>query len=278
MKRYIHLIFILPFLLWLAGCDETRPGIIKKFIFSDEEQWLERDASIDSLELVDSLCCNDYYPYPLPIDATINPVIEPAGDLDYYNLQTTSSVAGWLSLWSKNENVALRIFSSGLEEYEGFQLNTFYNPEGDPTAPEYWTTLLFLSPSQSFPDTSLTVLVAGESSKEKGDYTLKWHSIIEDPDLRIEYPRKEDRWRRLNWERIEWAVLPNGTVTAALLRGPVIIRFLNSGNDAIYDDTEPKLDWHIPDGLEEGTNYRILLFRANNPKRMNISNEFEIYH
>ena len=149
MKRYRDITFIMSFLLYLAGCDQTRPDVIEKLIFSDDDQWLERDTSEDAFELVGDYRCNDYYPYPLPIDTTIYPVINPAGDLDYFALQTTSDKAGWLSVWSKKENVNLRIFSSSLSEYGNFGLGEFFNPRGDLTIPEFWTTLLAYNSSDS---------------------------------------------------------------------------------------------------------------------------------
>ncbi len=277
MKRYLYITATMLFLLYMAGCDQTRPDVIEKLIFSDDDQWLDRDASEDAFELVGDYSCNDYYPYPLPIDTIIYPVINPVGDLDYFALQTTSDKAGWLSVWSKKENVNLRIFSSSLDEYSDFRLGEFFNPNVDLTTPEYWTTLLFLPYNQEHPDTALTILVSGESSSAKGDYKLQWQSIIEDPDLRIEHPSAASRWRRSNWEQVTWAIAIEEQVEAALMKGPVIIQLLGSSDDVIYNEGEPWLDWHIPDNLEPGTDYHLILFHANNPRIMSISDEFEIY-
>ena len=252
-------------MLWLAGCEQTRPGVIENLIFSEGDQWLERDDS-DPYEWVEGQCCNDYNPYPLPINTTIQSVIEPEGDLDYFNLQVTCNMAGWLSLWSDEDNITIRIFSRDLEEYE-FQHDTLYNYSG----PVYWTTLYGS-------DTSFTLLVKGESRSDRGGYDLTWKSVIQEDGLEIIYPKSSYRWRRDNTETISWTAVQSKSVTVALLKGPVIVQFLNSDSDATYYNDEPKLDWHIPDDLVTGTDYRIMIYFTANPERMNMSDAFEIYY
>ncbi len=269
MKPIYSLIIFLPLMLWLTGCDETRPGIIKNLIFSEGVQWLERDVQGDPFELVDSLCCNDYYPYPLPIDTTIHPEIAPAGDLDYFNLQVSGNGAGWLSLSSYEDNITMRIFSRDLEEYD-FLLDTLDNSPGDNFEPSYWTTLYG-------PDSSFTLLLQGQSRSQEGSYSLDWKSATIEDGLKIISPEAGYRWRRTNSEIIEWESHQSEPVTAALLKGPVIIRFLKSDSGATYYDLEPKLDWDIPDDLEEGADYRIMIYFTANPERMNISDAFKIY-
>lgn len=256
-------------MLWLTGCEQTRPGIIQNLIFSEGDQWLERDDN-DPYEWVDGQCCNDYYPYPLPIDTTIYPEIAPAGDLDYFNLQVTSNGAGWLSLSSDEDNITMRIFSRDMEEYD-FLLDTLDNSPFDNFGPSYWTTLYGS-------DSSFTLLVQGESRSHEGPYSLDWKSATIEDGLKIKYPEAGFRWRRSNTETIEWASHQSETVTAALLRGPVIVQFLKSDSNATYYELEPKLDWHIPDDLEEGTDYRIMIYFTANPERMNISDAFKIYY
>ena len=271
MKPIYSLIIFLPLMLWLTGCDETRPGIIQNLIFSEGDQWLERDVQKDPFELVDSLygCCNDYNPYPLPIDTTIHPEIAPAGDLDYFNLQVSGNGAGWLSLSSGEDNITMRLFSRDMEEYD-FLLDTLYSSPPDNFEPSYWTTLYG-------PDSSFTLLIQGESRSQEGRYSLDWKSATIDDGLKIIYPEAGYRWRCTNTETIEWASHQSDSVSAALLRGPVIVRFLTSGDDAIYDEDQPELNWHIPDDLEEGTDYRIMIYFTANPERMNISDAFKIY-
>ena len=269
MKPIYSLIIFLPLMLWLTGCDETRPGIIKNLIFSEDDQWLERDVQDDPYELVDSLCCNDYNPYPLPIDTTIHPVIVPAGDLDYFNLQVSGNGAGWLSLSSDEDNITMRIFSRDLEEYD-FLLDTLDNSPGDYLKARYWTTLYG-------PDSSFTLLIQGESRSQEGPYSLDWKSATIEDGLEIIYPEAGFRWARTNTETIEWASHQSDSVSAALLRGPVIVRFLKSGDEAVYNEDLPELVWHIPDDLEVGDGYRIMIYLTAEPKRMNISDEFKIY-
>ena len=140
MKRYAHIIFMLPFLLWLAGCDQTQPDVLEKLIFSDDDRWLERDTVEDPFELVGGQCCNDYYPYPLSMNTLIEAMITPAGDLDYFNLQVAADSAAQLFLSSERDNFNMRLFNRELEEYE-FLLDTLsYSLTGD-VGPVYWTTL-----------------------------------------------------------------------------------------------------------------------------------------
>ena len=266
MKPTYLLIIFLPFMLWLAGCEQTRPGVIKNLIFYEGDQWLERDVQEDPYELVGGQCCNDYYPYPLPIDTSIHAVINPADDLDYFNIQITDGYAGRLVLAPEDEDITFRIFSRGLNEEYAALVDTFSNPSGDMMSPDFWTVLY--GPSATF-----TVQLAGD----EGHYNLGWNGVILEDGLKIIYPKAGYRWRRSNSETISWATVQSKPVTAALLKGPVIVQFLKSGSDAIYDDKQAQLDWHIPDDIEVGTGYRIMIYFTANPERMNISDAFEIY-
>ncbi|UCH62953.1 MAG: hypothetical protein JSU77_00390 [Fidelibacterota bacterium] len=270
MKPKYLLFIFLPFVLWLTACEQTRPGIIENLIFSENDQWLERDVLEDPYELVEDQCCNDYNPYPLPIDTTIYPVIAPAGDLDYFNLQITADSVGQLLLRSELDNVTMRIFSRNLEEYD-FLLDTLYNYPVDNFEQGYWTILYGL-------DFSFTMLLQGESRSNEGQYSLSWRSITHEDGLEIIYPKRDYRWRRNNTETISWGTVQSQSVTAALLKGPVIIQFIKSDSNATYYDDEPKLDWHIPNDLELGTDYRIMIYFTDNPERMSISDAFEIYY
>lgn len=270
MKPTYLLIIFLPFMLWLAGCEQTRPGIIENLIFSEGDPWLERDISEDPYELVEGQCCNDYNPYPLVIDTTIYPVIAPAGDLDYFNLQITADSIGQLLLRSEQDNITMRIFSRDLEEYD-FLLDTLYSSPPDNFEPGYWTTLYGL-------DFSFTLLLQGESRSHDGQYSLSWRGVTHEDGLEIIYPKRGYRWRRNNTETISWGAVQSKPVTAALLKGPVIVQFLKSDSDATYYYDEPKLDWHIPDDLETGTDYRIMIYFTDDPERMSISDAFEIYY
>ena len=112
----------------LGACEETQPDLLEKIIFTDEVSWLERNVAEDPYELVDGECCNDDNPQPLPIDTTIQPVIEPSGDLDYFNLQITGSFAGTLSLLSERDNIAMRLFQRDMREFDEVLLDQI--PEG----------------------------------------------------------------------------------------------------------------------------------------------------
>jgi len=269
MKRIYPLIIIVPGLLWLAGCGQTQPDILENIFFTDDEDWLDRNYEEDPYERVDGRCCNDDNPHPLPIDTTIRPVIAPAGDLDYFDIQITADSVGYLFLDSERDNIRMRLFNRELDEYE-LPLDTCYTSTAYVEAPFVWTILYGQ-------DSSFTLLIKGKSRKAQGNYTLGWQPVILVDGLQIEYPRGDDRWRRSNWEEISWNSLQTGSVGVALLKGPIVVQTLKSGSDAIYMKHQPALDWRLPDDLEAGKDYRIMVYFTDNPRRMNISDEFEIY-
>ncbi len=261
MKRYSHFIFMLPFLLWLVGCEQERPDVLEKLIFSDDDRWLERDTVEDPFELVGGQCCNDYYPYPLPIDTVIHAVINPADDLDYFDIQVTDSYAGRLVLSPEDDNIVFRVFTRTLKtEYE---VDTFDDPISDNIGPDYWTVLY--GPSATF-----TVLVAGTG----GDYVLDWERVIPTTTLLVERPQADNQWRRSSEHRIQWRVTLSGygPVTVVLMKGPVVVEMLRRD---IADVDE--LNWTPEEDLEKGDDYRILVYLTNDPKVMDISDAFEIY-
>ncbi|MFB0516227.1 MAG: Ser-Thr-rich GPI-anchored membrane family protein [Candidatus Neomarinimicrobiota bacterium] len=268
MKRIYPLIFILPWVLWLAGCGETRSDIIEKVIFSDDDQWLERDTSEDPYELVEGRCCNDYYPYLLPMDIQIEAIIKPAGDLDYFDIQLSESYAGQLFLRSERDNITLRIFSRDMEEYE-FYLDTLSYPQAvvEGIGPVYWTTLYG-------PLDSLTVLVKGESGKAQGEYTLAWTPVIPVTYLRVERPIFGDRWRRDNRYTIRWqyqGAASSAIFSVALLKGPVVVDVLM--RNIILSN---QLQWDPSDDLDPGEDYRIMVYLSKDPTTLDLSDEFEI--
>jgi hypothetical protein len=249
---------MLPFLLWLAGCEQERPDVLEKLIFSDDDRWLERDTVEDPFELVGGQCCNDYNPHPLPIDTTIHPVIDPAGDLDYFDIQVTDSYAGRLVLTPEDDDIVFRIFTRTLKtEYE---VDTFDDPVGDN---DHWTVLY--GPSATF-----TILVAGD----KGGYSLGWERVIPTTTLLVERPQADNRWGRSLSHNIHWRVTLSGygPVTVVLMKGPVVVEVLRRD---IADVDE--LNWTPEEDLEKGADYRILVYLTNDPKVMDISDAFEIY-
>jgi len=246
-------------MLWLAGCEPTRPGIIENLIFSEGDQWLERDTSEDPYEQVEGQCCNDYNPYPLVIDTSIQAVIDPDDDLDYFDIQVTDSYAGRLGLTPEDEDITFRIFNRTLKtEYDVF-VDTFDDPVGDN---DHWTVLY--GPSATF-----TVLVAGTG----GDYVLDWERVIPTTTLIIEQPQAGEQWQRSLNHRINWrmSLSENTPVTVVLIKGPIMVEVLR--RDITFMD---ELDWTPGADLEEGEDYRILVYLSNEPKVMDISDAFQI--
>lgn len=262
MKRHSHFIFILPFLLWLAGCEQERPDVLENLIFSDDDRWLERDTVEDPFELVGGQCCNDYYPHPLPIDTVISAIINPDDDLDYFDIQVTDSYAGRLVLTPEDGDITFRIFNRTLNDEYNALVDTFFNPVGDNMGPDLWTVLY--GPSAPF-----TVLVAGT----RGDYFLGWERVIPTTALLVEQPQAGNQWRRSSEHRIQWRMTLSGykPVTVVLIKGPVVVDVLRR-NITFVDE----LDWTPEEDLEKGADYRILVYLSNDPKVMDISNAFEI--
>ncbi|UCD37816.1 MAG: hypothetical protein JSW54_13505 [Fidelibacterota bacterium] len=270
MRRIAYIIIPLSFLLWQAGCEERQPELIQKVFFTDDDRWLDRNEDEDPYELVDGDCCNDYNPFPLSIDTDIEPVIAPSGDLDYFDIQIPDSLPTLLFLTSERDNMSMRLFRQDMEEEYEFLLDTLHYSLDFETVPVYWTLL-------HGEGTTFTVLVKGDTREAQGGYTLSWRRVTPIESLEIDRPREGDQWRRSNWEIVSWSAVQGRLVTAALLRGPVVVRKLTRGSNAIYNSNRPEVDWHIPDNLKVGTGYRILVYYTANPQIMNISNEFQIY-
>ena len=267
MKRHSLFIFMLPFLLWLAGCEQERPDVLEKLIFSDDDRWLERDTVEDPFELVGGQYCNDYYPYPLPIDTVIHAVINPDDDLDYFDIQITGSYAGQLFLSSERDNIHMRLFSPNIidmEEYE-FLKDTLFGLRPEHSEPVYWTTLYG-------PDIFLAILIAGESGSAKGDYTLEWRRVIPTTDLDLMSPGGGEQWHRMNRHTIQWCQEGNDPISVALMKGPVMIQSLKQDIRFVNE-----LRWTPPDDLEAGDDYRIMVYLSDDPTTLDISDAFEIY-
>ncbi len=268
MKRLYHIVLVLPFLLWLVGCDQTRPDLIENIFFSDNDDWLVRDAGEDPYELVEGDSCNDYNPYPLPINTTIDPVIAPAGDLDYFDLQIASDSAAQLFLSSERDNVSMRLFDQEMEEYE-FLLDTLsYSLTGD-VGPVYWTTLY------GHQDTTFTLLITGDSRKAQGTYNLGWQRVNPakalSNDLGVVNPSGQVRWHRGAPYTIRWNLNYIEPVTLVLMEGPVVVDIIK--RDILFI----KLwEWTPDEDLEPGNDYRIMVYLSDDPTTLDISDAFEI--
>ncbi len=263
MKLLYPLTLMLPFVLVSTGCEQTRPEVLRKLIFAEEGDWLERDPGEDPLEWVSGECCNDFNPYPLPIDTLIEAVISPGGDLDYFNLRITDTYAGQLFLQSERDNITMRLFTRDLEEHEFF-LETLDAALAEPV---YWTTVYG-------PLDSLTVLVAGDSRRSQGAYTLEWRPVIPVTYLAMNYPDSLARWQRgteYTIRRQYGTVINSRLMSVALIKGPVVV-------DVLVHDLFPtnRLRWPVPEDLEPGDDYRIMVYLSNEPNTLAISHAFEI--
>ena len=256
--------------LVLGGCEETQPDLLEKIIFTEDASWLERDVAEDPYELVGGECCNDHIPHPLPIDTTIQPVIEPAGDLDYFDLQITGSFAGQLFLLSERDNLTMRLFNRELQEYEEALPGIMFEgqrPGSTEIGPGTWTTLYGR-------DTTFTLLVQSDSRKGQGKYVLTWQRVIPVAYLAMTRPTSGDRWERGVEHTIRWnyARLDIMSFDVYLMKGAIMTGVIR---EALAIATE--LRW-IPDvALEPGDDYRIMVALRDDPTAVDISNAFEIY-
>jgi hypothetical protein len=255
----------MAFALLVIGCDETRPDLIQKVFFTDDDEWLNRDATKDSTELVNNECCNDYLPYPLAIETRVEPYVEPAGDLDYFDLKVTGGSAGQLFLSSERDNIKMRLFSRDMQEYD-FAIDTLYGSQSSAGWTVYWTALYGQGP-----DTTFTLLVQGESRKAQGQYELGWQQIAENGVLQIDSPAQQSRWQRASSYYIRWTLDRVDPVTVALLKGPVVIDILK--RDVLFINFWV---WELDEDLELGSDYRIMVYLSDDPTTMDISDAFEI--
>ncbi|MFC1619376.1 Ser-Thr-rich GPI-anchored membrane family protein [Candidatus Neomarinimicrobiota bacterium] len=267
MRNYLLKIILLT-LLCYAGCDEISPDVIKNAILSDEDNWLERDVGEDPYELVNDQCCNDYYPKPLPMDTEIQPVISPARDLDYFNLQIPDTVfAGQIFLSSERDNLELRLFTRDLDEFELLP-DSLGTPMEIGYGPTYLTTLARLDTAF----TTFTLLVKGETKRAQGAYVLHWQEVIPTTDLDISRPAMGEQVHRSHSYIIRWsASSPSMPVTVALMKGPGVLNILK--RDQRYINS---LSWTPTEDLDPGNDYRVIVYQSDNPNTLDISDAFEI--
>jgi hypothetical protein len=267
MKKHLSNI-ILFILLCCTGCDETSPDVIKNAILSDEDNWLERNVVEDPYELVNDQCCNDYYPKPLDMDIEIQPVISPARDLDYFNLQIPDTAfAGQILLSSERDNLQLRLFTRDLNEFDLLP-DSLGTPLAIGYGPTYLTTLARLDTAF----TTFTLLIKGETKRAQGAYVLSWQNVIPTTILDISRPARGEQVHRSESYIIRWSNSNSSRpVTVALMKGPGVLKILK--RDQRYSN---QLSWTPADDLEVGDDYRIIVYRSNNPNTLDISDAFEI--
>ncbi len=251
-------------MLAFAGCEESNPGIMDTFIFQEENNWLEleRDWIDDPNELVNFTCCNDTIPKPImAIDTTIEGVINPAEDLDYYDLQVTDSFAGQLFLETSNTVLTMRLFSRGMEEYQA-QLVSSSMMFGEQQI--LWTMVYG-------PDSGFTLLVKSSEQEDTGDYTIRWLRAIRTSVVTVDKPQGGESWNRTTLHTIQWTQQGGRAVSLALMKGPAMIEIL-AENIRFSDEFR----WLPTTDLDAGDDYRIIIYDDDNPELMDISNAFEL--
>lgn len=254
----------LMLLILLAGCSEQQPEILDNIFFSPSDPWIERDAVEDPNEWVDGVCCNDFTPFPMAIDSTIQGVINPASDLDYYDIRIdTIANAGQLFLFPRDNDLTMRLFTREVDEYKELALDTGFLLSGEAVI---WTTLVGS-------ETNYTVLIEGASGGAEGRYSLWWVRWVPVTYLTVERPTAGDRLRRGMDHRILWQQDRFEAITLALMRGSVVIDILKRNHSVMLHE----IRWIPSEDLEPGNDYRIMIYLSKDPTAVDISNAFEIY-
>lgn len=263
MKRQIIILIGATVLLMVAACEEQVPAVIDSLIFNDEGDWLDRDTD-DPYEWVDGECCNDFTPFPLAIDdSPVQGVINPASDLDYYDIRITGANAGQLLLFPGDNDLTMRLFSTDMVEHDELVLGRgmFLNE-----VPAQWTTLIGL-------DSRYTLLIESANGTAAGDYILEWSRVIPVTILTINRPATNDRVQRGAEFNIRWEQDLIAAVTLALMKGPMVVDILKENINSLPHE----IRWFVSEELEPDNDYRIIIYLTNEPTAMDISDVFEIY-
>ncbi len=256
--------FTLTLLILLAGCSEQPPEILNSIIFSPNDAWLERDTVEDPYEWVDGACCNDFTPFSLAIDdSTVQGVINPASDLDYYDIRITGADAGQLFLFPRDNDLTMRLFTREVDEYKELALDTGFLKSGEAVI---WTTVVGS-------ETSYTVLIEGASGGAEGRYSLWWRRWVPVTYLTVEGPTAGDRMQRGMERRILWQQDQPGAISLALMKGPVVIDILKRNHSVMPHE----IRWIPSEDLEPGNDYRMMIYSSSDPTAVDISDAFEIY-
>jgi hypothetical protein len=249
----------------ITGCDENRPDVINNLIFNDDTEWVDRDINADSTEWVAGECCNDFIPYPLGMDTSFTARIEPADDLDWFEVRTADSLGGVLFLSSDAESIKFRIFNGDQQEYE-LLLDTLstYIRRGiyDPV---YWTPLAGESPAYY-------VLVQSDDEADTGSYKLFWSQQQRDSQLTITRPTTDDILITGSYYIIQWDSPVDQDVSLAMLKDGILVSIIGRN----LDGSEQEFQYLVDSDLEADTSYRIMLYQSDDPQIMDISNVFEI--
>ncbi|MFC1481912.1 hypothetical protein ACFL6E_06685 [Candidatus Neomarinimicrobiota bacterium] len=261
-----NIFFILALLMVLtSGCEETRPGVINNLIFNDDTEWVDRNWSEDPAEWVDGECCNDFIPYPLGVDTALTARIEPAADLDWFEIRTEDSLGGALFLSSDIESIIFRVFDENQQEYELLtDTLTTYTRLGI-SDPVYWTPLAGDS-------LAYYVLVQSKDQSDTGNYKLIWSQQQRDSQLAITRPTSSDILIHGSFYVIQWNDPTDRMVSLALLKEGVMVSIIGRNLSGSLQNFQYAAD----PGLEPDTTYRIMLYQSNDPQIMDISNVFEI--
>jgi len=266
-KRMIPLLLLL---LTIGGCDSRRAGILESLLAGDADNWLDRDRVEDPYEWQNGRCCNDYTPTPLPIDTIINAVINPADDLDYFNLDLPQNVVGLLRVGAVTDVPRMRLFSAGTsdenEEYEIATDSVWLDvPSGTGTvAIAYeWTYLTAYN-------RDLRLLIQGDGSAAPVAYQMEWQRVAITVGLDLTQPSSAETWQRGELHTIAWQSSFGGGVTVGLLSDVGMVRILKRDISAANE-----LNWTPEFDLTPGA-YRIVVYLAADPTVVEVSDVITI--
>lgn len=273
MKRPITILMWATVLVMAVACEEQVPAVIDSLIFNDQGDWLVRDTD-DPYEWVDGECCNDLIPYPLSMGAELSPLLKPEEDLDYYRITVEEGQTGKLTLWtnddsfSPEDSIYLRIFSPTLSEFEDVWLDKRPFTTG---GVRLWTVLA--GPLEQF-----IVMVSGKFSGDRLQYRLAWEQADTSNQLDLRaigalaiglQPLDRGNEYTIDWDDIR---TDGSKISITLMKGPVIKELILDE----YFTPITSYPWLLSYDLEPGVDYRLLIFRTDNPTTMDISDAFEI--
>ena len=266
-KRMIHLLLLL---LLSGGCDSRRAGVLEGLLAGDEVDWLFRDPGEDPYEWQNGRCCNDYTPTPLPIDTIINAAINPAGDLDYFDLDLQQNVVGLVRVGAVTDVPRIRLFSAGAddenEEYEIATDSVWLDvPSGTETvAIAYeWTYLTAYN-------RDLRLLIQGDGSTAPVAYQMEWQRVAVTVGLDLTQPGSAETWQRGELQTIAWESSFSGGVSIGLIGDVGMVRILKRDIS-----TANELNWTPEIDLAPGA-YRIVVYLAADPTVVEVSDVITI--
>ena len=245
-------------------------GVLEGLLSGDEADWLFRDPLEDPYEWQNGTCCNDYAPVDLPLDTTISAAINPAGDLDYYDISLLQNTVGLLRIAADTDVLVMRLFSRdpGDEDAEfEIEVDSVWKdiPSGTETVATAFQWTYLTGSAQA-----LRLLIQGDGRAAPILYQMDWQSLAATVGLDLVRPGGAATWQRGELQTIEWQSKFSSGVTIALLNNISMVNILKRDVS-----TTGKLNWTPELDLSPGA-YRIAVYLAEDPTVVEVSDVITI--